>query len=134
MNVNKTKYSYCLFPSLDVYSAKKGFGKFKACVNADQSLTLQCFYPACDNMPPFNCHISEVKGDVKTLLGTSNKAKVKNKVLHLNTSAYCQLNIEKHKEHDINESKNYTCSLSRKTTTDEKNITVRYSGKTSFVL
>lgn len=112
-----------------MYSEKQRFGKFKACVNADQSLTLKCFYPPCDKTPPFNCYIFEVDDGMKTQIGSSDKTMVTSSVLFLNASAECQLNIKNHTVIYKNKSRIYTCSLSRMTTTEEKNITVTYSGK-----
>ncbi|KAK2881126.1 hypothetical protein Q8A67_018394 [Cirrhinus molitorella] len=64
-----------------VYSQKKpDFGSFKACINKNQSLTVDCYYPFCENGPntPFNCKLYDGEEDPKTLIASSFEAVVNN--------------------------------------------------------
>lgn len=105
-----------------VFSAKKAdFGILTACVNKNRSLVIQCSYPACDNTV-FNCDIYEFEGNTQTLIGTSNKQMVNKNIVYLNSSVECQLTI---KNNVIYNNKIYKCLLSRRTSKEEKNITVK---------
>ncbi|KAK7156371.1 hypothetical protein R3I94_006436 [Phoxinus phoxinus] len=117
-----------LFPA--VYSQNKvDYGVLSACVNKeDHSLQLKCYYPACDDNTPFNCDLFDVEENKTTLIGSSDWAMVNSNVSYLNaTSGKCRLNITATIYH--NKTKIYKCSLSRRTSQEEKKLTVEYNDK-----
>lgn len=109
---------------------KIDYGTLSACVYKNQSLKVECLYPACDDNTPFNCDLYDVKENTRTLIGSSNWAMVNGKVSYLNASSgKCILIIKDHATMYLNKTKIYTCFLSRRRIKEEKNLTVKYNKK-----
>ncbi len=108
-----------------LFSKKPDFSALTACVNKNQSLTVDCYYPTCDNTT-FNCNLYDAE---KTLLGSSYKAMVNNDVSFYATSGVCRLVIKDHAKIYHNQTKTYICALSRRTSKEEKTLIVKYTGK-----
>lgn len=110
-----------------VHSRKKpDFGALTACVNKNQSLTIDCYYPPCDNTT-FYCNLyDDEKG---TLIGSSYEAMVNNNLSFYATSDVCRLIIKDHAKIYHNQTKTYVCALSRRKSHEKKTLVVKYTGK-----
>lgn len=73
----------------------------------------------------------DVEENTRTLIGSSDPAMVNTNrhVSLLNTSGECKLLIKDYATIHHNKTKIYTCCLSRRTSKEEKNLTVQYSNK-----
>ncbi|XP_028428661.1 uncharacterized protein LOC114552215 isoform X2 [Perca flavescens] len=85
------------------------FGIFTACID-NNNLRLECYYPGCQDSPPYTC-----------VFMTSNGS------LPANPSKLCKLCLLNHPVLYANKTMNYSCILTRRNRREEKQITIDYS-------